>query len=118
MTVVPERMGLRATNGMERYIPSLSNDPTSLYRRYEPHLCAHDRFPHGTIRFLTRFFNSNFAISHEPINIDMNMSGYERNTITVYQSNYSSRKIIVLVVYQVLKRRILMDRHIPGSPVK
>lgn len=55
MTVVPGRMGLRAANGMERYIPSLSNDPTSLYRRYEPHLCTHNRFPYETIRFLASF---------------------------------------------------------------
>ncbi|KAL2717353.1 hypothetical protein V1478_013053 [Vespula squamosa] len=53
MTVVPGRMGLRAANGMERYIPSLSNDPTSLYRRYEPHLCAHDHRHQPCDRFTT-----------------------------------------------------------------
>ncbi|KAL2747865.1 hypothetical protein V1477_003760 [Vespula maculifrons] len=86
MTVVPERMGLRAANGMERYIPSLSNDPTSLYRR-----------------------------SRGPINIDMKMSGYKRSTITVCQSNYSSRKIVVLVVYQALKCRVVIS-HVIDLP--
>lgn len=40
------------------------------------------------------------------------MSGHERSNITVCQSNYSGHKIVVLVVYQALKRRILMYRDI------
>lgn len=42
----------------------------------------------------------------------MKMSGHERSNITVCQSNYSGHKIVVLVVYQALKRRILMYRDI------